>query len=75
MLCLQGPPRSDCNAMRSDSMQLQYEKRFKMYYFYYLSAVFCNKYFVCKRYFGSQAGYLLGKAVLCRLDTGNFSNR
>jgi hypothetical protein len=28
-----------------------------------------------KRYFEAQAGYLLGKAVLWRGYTGNFSNR
>jgi hypothetical protein len=38
-----------------------------MYYFSYLSAVFCYKYFVCKHYFEAQAGYLLGKAVLWRV--------
>jgi hypothetical protein len=46
-----------------------------MYYFSYLSAVFYYKYFVCKHYFEAQAGYLLGKAVLWRVYTGNFSNR
>ena len=46
-----------------------------MYYLSYLSAVFYYKYFVCKHYFEAQAGYLLGKAVLWRVYTGNFSNR
>ena len=45
-----------------------------MYYFSYLSAVFYYKYFVCKHYFEAQAGYLLGKAVLWLVYTGNFSS-
>jgi hypothetical protein len=67
--------------MRSDSMQLQYAKRLKMYYFSYLSTVFYCKDFVCKRYFEAQAGYLLGKAVLWRVyilaifPTGHMASR
>jgi hypothetical protein len=46
-----------------------------MYYFSYLSAIFYYKNFVLKRYFEAQAVYLLGKAVLWRVYTGNFSDR
>jgi hypothetical protein len=44
-----------------------------MYYFSYLSAVFYYKYFVCKHYFEAQAGYLLGKAILWHVYTGNMA--
>ena len=75
MLCFQGPPRSDCKAMRND-FNCNMQKHSKCITFLIcLQFSIINILYLIKHYFEAQAGYLVGKAVLWRVYTGNFSNR